>query len=104
MESWDVPYQSEFESNLQSVASGSGISNLGMSVTRPAIAMPLPTSMSMIGGPQVNPVSMSGPQLGPMPFGGPQGTHRVLYGSGFDTSSRQSGNGGNDGPMEMRTI
>ena len=51
MESWGVPYQSEFESNLQSVASGSGISNLGMFVTLLAIALPPSVSVPVIGGP-----------------------------------------------------
>ena len=61
MESWNIPNQSEFESNLQFVVSGSGISNLGMYVTLPAISLSPSASMPVVSGPQVNPISMSDP-------------------------------------------
>ena len=40
---------------------------------------------------------MSDPTGGPTPFGGPQGNRRVSFGSVFDASSGQGGNGNNDG-------
>ena len=95
--SWNEDTPSEFTSNLQSVASGSGIPSIGMTVTLPAIAMPPSVSMPVIGGPQVTPIPMSGPTLGPTAFGGPQSNHRILSGYVFDASSGQGGNGDNDG-------
>ena len=68
-----------------------------MLVTLPAIVVPPSVSIPMIGGPKVNPVSMSGSQLGPTLFGGPQGIHHVLFGSVFDASSGQGGNNENHG-------
>ena len=69
MNSWNEDTTLECTSNLQSVASGSGIPSIGMIVTLPAIAMPSLASMLVIGGPQVTPISMNGPTLGPIPLG-----------------------------------
>ena len=97
MDSWNEEITPEVTSNLQSVASGSGLHSFGMSVSQPYVAMSSPVPMPVIGGPQVIPTSMSGPTLGPTPFGGPQGNRCVLFGSVFDASSGQGGNGDNDG-------
>ena len=97
LDSWNEETTPEVTSNLQSVASGSGLPYFGMHVSQPPTAMSSPVSLPVIGGPQVNPIPMSGPTLGPTPFGGPQGNRRVLFGSVFDASSGQGGNGDNDG-------
>ena len=97
LDSWNEDTTPEFTSNLQSVASGSGLHSFGMTVSQPYVAMSSLVSMPVIGGPQVIPIPMSGPTLGPTPFGGPQGNCRVLFGSVFDVSLGQGGNGDNDG-------
>ena len=108
LDSWNEEATPEFTSNLQSVASGSGLPSFGMIVSQPYIAMASPVSILVIGGPQVSPISMSGPTLGPTPFGGPQGNRRVSFGSVFDASSGQGGNNnGNDrngGTIGSRTV
>ena len=104
LDSWNEDTTLEVTSNLQSVASGSGIPSIGMTVSVPPIAMSSP----VIGGPPVTPIPMSGPTLGPIPFGGPQGNRRVSFGSVFDASSGQgggnNGNDGNGGTIGSRTI
>ena len=97
LDSWNEDTTTEFTSNVQSVASGSGLPSFGMPVSQPYVAMSAPISIPVIGGPQVNPIPMSGPTLGSTPFGGPQGNRRVSFGSVFDASSGQGGNGNNDG-------
>ena len=53
----------------------------------------------------MTPIPMSGPTLGPTPFGGTQSNRHVSFGSVFDASSGQGGNGGgNGGTIESRTI
>ena len=84
MDSWNEDPPQDLTSNLQFVASGSGIPSIGTIATLPAIAMPPLVSMPMIGGPQVTPIPMSGPPLGPTLFGGPQSSHRVSFGFVFD--------------------
>ena len=69
LDNWNEDTPPEFTSNVQSVASGSGILSIGMIVTLLAIAMPPSASMPVIGGPQVTHIAMSGPTLGPTPFG-----------------------------------
>ena len=81
LDSWNEETTPEVTSNLQSVASGSGLPYFGMPVSQPYTAMSSPVSLPVIGGPQVSPIPMSGPTLGPTPFGGPQGNRRVLFGS-----------------------
>ena len=95
LDSWNEDTTPEFTSNVQSVASGSGIPSIGMIVSLPAIAMPPSVSMPVIGGPQVTPIPMTGPTLGPTPFGGPQNNRHVSFGFVFDASLGQGGNGGN---------
>ena len=97
LDSWNEDRPPEFTSNLQSVASGSGLPHFGMPVSHPSVAMSAPVSMPVIGGPQVSPIPMGGPPLGSTPFGGPQGNRRVSFGSVFDASSGPGGNGDNDG-------
>ena len=108
MDSWNEEATLEFTSNLQFVASGSGLTSFGMPVSHPYVAMSSPVSMPVIGGPQVSPIPMSGPTLGPTPLGGPQGNCRVLFGSVFDASSRQggdtNGNDGNGGMIGFKTV
>ena len=110
MDSWNEDTLPEFTSNLQSVASGSGIPSIDMIVSLPAISMPPTISMPIISGPQVAPIPMSGPTLGPTPFGVPQCNRHVSFGSVFDALSRQggnsdnSGNDGNGGTTRSRTI
>ena len=96
LDSWNEDTTPEFTSNLQSVASGSGIPSIGMTVSLPAISMQPSISMPVIGGTPVTPIPMSGPTLGPTPFGGPQSNRRVSFGSVFDASLGQGGNGDND--------
>ena len=69
LDSWNEDTTPEFTSNLQFVASGSGIPSLGMTVSLPAISMQPSVSMLVMGGPQVTSISMSGSTLGPTPFG-----------------------------------
>ena len=97
LDSWNEDTTPEFTSNLQFVASGSGIRSLGMTVSLPAISIQPLVSMPVVGGPQVTSIPVSGPTLGPPPFGGPQHNRRVSFGSVFYASSRQGGNGENDG-------
>ena len=98
LDSWNEEVTQEYTSNMQFVASGSGLPSFGMLVSQPYVAMSTLVSLPVIGGPQVSPIPMSGPTLGPTPFGGPQGNHRVLFGSIFDASSGQGGGkNGNDG-------
>ena len=68
-----------------------------MLVSQTYVTMSAPISMPVIGGPQVSLIPMSDPTGAPTPFGGPQGNRRVLFGSVFDVSSGQGGNGNNDG-------
>ena len=84
---WNEETTPEVTSNLQSVASGSGLHSFRMPVSQPYVAMSPPVSMPVIGGPQVIPTPMSGPTLGPTPFGGPQSNCGVLFGYIFDASS-----------------
>ncbi|MCV6576723.1 MAG: hypothetical protein OIF58_13400, partial [Cohaesibacter sp.] len=97
LDSWNEDTTPEYTTNVQSVASGSGLPYFGMPVSQPYVAMSAPVSMPVIGGPQVSPIPMSGPTLGPTPFGGPQGNCRVSFGFIFDALSGQGGNGDNDG-------
>ena len=97
LDSWNEDTTPEFASNLQYVASGSGLSSIGMTVSQPYVAMSSPVSMPMIGGPPVTLIPINGPTLGPTPFGGPQSNHRVSFGSVFDALSGQGGNDDNDG-------
>ena len=98
LDSWNEETTPEYTSNLQSVASGSGLPYFGMPVSQPYVTMSTLVSLPVIGGPQVIPTPMSGPALGSTPFGDPQGNHRVSFGSVFDASSGQGGdNNGNDG-------
>ena len=75
-----------------------------MIVTLPTIAMPQSTSVPVIGGPQVTPISMSGSTLGPTPFGVPQSSCRASFGFVFDVPLAQRGNGGNGGIVGSRTV
>ena len=97
LNSWNEETTPEYTSNVQSVASGSGLPYFGMPVSQPDVAMSSPVSLPVISGPQMSPMPMSGSALGSTPFGGPQGNRRVSFGSVFDASSGQGGNGGNDG-------
>ena len=97
LDSWNEDTPPEFTSNLQSVASGSGLPHFGMPVSHPSVAMSAPVSMPVIGGPQVSPILLSDPTGDTTPFGGPQGNRRVSFGSVFDASSGPGGNGNNDG-------
>ena len=97
LDSWNEDTTPEVPSNLQSVASGSGIPSIGMTVSLPSVSMQPPISMPVIGGPPVTPIPMSGPTLGSTPFGGPQSNCHVSFGLVFDASSGQCGNGENDG-------
>ena len=110
LDSWNEDTTHEFTSNLQSIASGSGIPSIGMTISLPTIAMPPVVSLAVIGGPQVTPIPMSGPTVGATPFGGPQSNRRVSFGFVFDASSGQEGNGdnsgndGNGGTVGSRTV
>ena len=97
LDSWNEDTTPEYTSNVQSVASSSGLPYFGMLVSQPYVAMSAPISMPVIGGPQVSPILMSDPTGDPAPFGGPQGNRRVSFGSVFDASSGPGGNGNNDG-------
>ena len=105
LNSWNEEPTPEVTSNLQFVASGSGLPYFGMPVSQPYGTMSSPISLPVIGGPQVSPIPMSGPTMCPTPFGGPQGNRRVSFGSVFDASSGQGGeNNGNDGNGGSRTV
>ena len=71
LDSWNDDTTPEYTSNLQSVASGSGLPYFGMPVSQPYVAMSVPVSMPVIGGPQVSPILMSDPTRDTTPFGGP---------------------------------
>ena len=103
LDSWNEETPPEFTSNLQSVASGSGLPYFGMPVSQPDVAMSAPISMPVVGGPQVSSILMSDPTGDPIPFGGPQGNRRVLFGSVFDASSGSGGNR-NSGTHGSRTV
>ena len=89
LDSWNEDTPPELTSNLQSVASGSGIPSIGMTVSLPSVSMQPLVSMPVIGGPPVTPILMSGPTLSSTPFGGPQSNFCVLFGSVFDASLGQ---------------
>ena len=74
LDSWNEEATPEYTSNLQYVASGSGLPSFGMPVSLPSVAMSAPTSMPVIGGPQVSPIPMSGPTWAPLHLG----VHRAI--------------------------
>ena len=51
LDSWNEDTTPKFTSNLQSVASASGIPSIGMIVSLPAISIPPTVSMPVMGGP-----------------------------------------------------
>ena len=77
LDSWNEDTPPEFTSNLQFVASGSGLPHFGMPISHPSVATSTPVSMPMIGGPQASPILLSDPTGDITPFGGPQGNRRV---------------------------
>ena len=60
---------------LPTSTNGSGLHSFGMTVSQPNLAISVPVSMPVIGGPQVSPIPMGGPHIG-APFH--LGVHRAI--------------------------